>query len=50
MRLVEIPREHLLRIPELVEQVRAGERNLMDEVSAVGFTLDKLRARLTGYR
>ena len=48
--LVEIPREHALKIPELVEQVRAGERNLMDEVRAGGFTLDKLRARLTGYR
>jgi regulator of RNase E activity RraA len=48
--LLEIPREHAEKIPDLVEQVRTSERSLMDEVRAGGFTLEKLRARLTGYR
>ena len=48
--LVEIPREHASSIPELVQKVRTGEQSLMDEVRAGGFTLEKLRQRLTGYR
>jgi 4-hydroxy-4-methyl-2-oxoglutarate aldolase len=48
--LLEIPREHAAKIPELVEQVRTSERALMDEVRKGGYTLDNLRARLTGYR
>ncbi len=48
--LIEVPVQSAEKLPQMVERVRSEERELMEEVRAGGFTLARLRERITGYR
>ncbi len=47
--LIEVPVERREELPEMVARVRKEEGDLMQDVRAGGFTLDRLRQRVTGY-
>ncbi|MBA2733586.1 MAG: RraA family protein [Acidobacteria bacterium] len=47
--LIEIPVERREKLPEMVTRVRKEEGDLMQDVRAGGFTLERLRQRVAGY-
>lgn len=48
--LIQVPAQRREELPGMVERVRQEEKALMEEVRAGGFTIGRLRERLTGYR